>query len=219
MRNFFWPPEVLKNVWCCLCYCVALMLFTAPSLQAQPLDYIQHYHQRHADDRLFVIRPLLAYESSETGQISSVGLQWGGAPGQSMALVTSLSFYRANERFGGDNISFTNLDTSLRLGRFDDFSLYGEIGVALDELAFDEEETEYYDHYGYRHRSSGPIDWFAGFGGGLQLDFLQLNAFARYRYLRSLEQQYYHEPLWQQGYLPMPEPHQWFAGIELSFRF
>ncbi|WP_333796600.1 hypothetical protein [Rheinheimera sp.] len=197
---------------------VILFLLTAGTVQAQPLEY-RHYYPRQAEPEFWSVRPLLAVESSDSGRISSVGLQWGGLPGQSVAVVTSLSFYHAKEQWGGSDIGFTNFDTSLRLGRFDDFSLYAEVGVALDELVFDEEETEYYDNFGYRHRHQGPIDWFAGVGGGLQLDFIQINAFARYRYLRSLEQQYYREPLWQQGYLPNPEPYQWFAGIELSFRF
>lgn len=218
MRNFILSASICKKLSCSAVMTTMLFLIPATTLQAQPLDY-QHYYPRQTESQRWSVRPLLAFESSEAGQISSVGLQWGGLPGQSVAVVTSFSFYRANQEWGGSDIGFTNFDTSLRLGRFDDFSLYGEIGIALDELAFDEEETDYYDNFGYRHRSSGPIDWFAGLGGGFQLEFLQIHAFARYRYLRSLEQQYYREPLWQQGYLPNPEPYQWFAGVELSFRF
>lgn len=200
-------------------YFSAFLLLISPISNAEPLDYIQHYHDNSSYNSGFSFRPLVAYESSDIGQISSLGLQWGGGAGDYLAVVTSLSSFQAKQKFGGDDISFINLDTSLRLGRFDDVSLYGEIGVALDELVFDEEEEEYYDSYGYRHRSAGPIDWFAGIGAGLQLDFLQINAFARYRYLRSMEQEYYHSPLWQLGYLPTPDPHQWFAGVELSIRF
>lgn len=200
-------------------YVSAFLLFLSPILAAEPLDYIQHYHDNSSYEDGFSFRPLLAYESSDTGQITSLGLQWGGGAGDYLALVTSFSTFQAKQQFGGGDISFSNLDTSLRLGRFDDVSLYAEIGVALDELVFDEEEEVYYDSYGERHRHAGPIDWFAGVGGGLQLDFLQINAFARYRYLRSLEQEFYSSVWWQRGYLPMPEPHQWFAGVELSIRF
>jgi hypothetical protein len=200
-------------------YLPAFLLFLSPMLAAEPLDYIQHYHDNSSYDGGFSFRPLLAYESSDTGQITSLGMQWGGGAGDYLALVTSLSNFQAKQKFGGDDISFSNFDTSLRLGYFDDVSLYAEVGVALDELVFDEEEKDYYDRYGFHHSHSGPIDWFAGVGGGLQLDFLQINAFARYRYLRSLEQEFYSSVLWQQGYLPMPSPHQWFAGVELSIRF
>lgn len=200
-------------------YFSALMLLISPMSNAGSLDYIPHYHDNSSYDGGFSFRPLLAYESSDTGQITSLGMQWGGGSGDYLALVTSLSTFQAKQQFGGDNIGFSNLDTSLRLGRFDDVSLYAEIGVALDELVFDEEEEVYYDSYGDRHRHSGPIDWFAGVGAGLQLDFIQINAFARYRYLRSLEQEYYDSTLWRQGVLPMPDPHQWFAGVELSIRF
>ena len=198
---------------------VSALLFLSFMLNAEPYNYIQHYHDNSSYDGGFSFRPLLAYESSDTGQITSLGLQWGGGAGDYLALLTSLSTFQAKQKLGGDNIGFSNLDTSLRLGRFDDVSLYGEIGVALDELVFDEEEEVYYDSYGDRHQSSGPIDWFAGVGAGLQLDFLHISAFARYRYLRSLEQEYHSSVLWQQGYLPMPSPHQWFAGVELSIRF
>lgn len=218
MRHLTLSTYVWKKLRCSTALTALLLLTTAGTLQAEPLEY-RHYYPRQTEHEFFRIRPLLSYESSETGQISNVGLQWGGMPGQSVAVVTSLSFFQASDRWGGSNISFTNFDTALRIGRFDDFSLYGEIGVALDELVFDEEETEEYDAFGNHYHSSGPIDWFAGVGGGIQLAFLQINAFARYRYLRSLEQEYYREPLWQQGYLPNPDPHQWFAGVELSFRF
>ena len=164
------------------------------------------------------IMPTVSYESNALGHLTNVGLIWttdAGRP-QFYQLLTNFSIYQSDDRLL-PNAGFTNFDTSLRVGRFDDISVYGELGIALDELAFDSEIAEYYDQHGRYYRENDKVDWFVGAGAGLTLDWLQINAYGRYRYLQSLQQAYLQDPF---GTLtPIPDAYQWFAGVELVVRF
>lgn len=165
------------------------------------------------------IAPVAAYERSEQGQISSVGLMFGEGH---LRLVTAVARYTGTEsgrRSFSRDIDFTNFDTSLRLGVFDELSLYAEAGLALDELIADEEGKDYYDAAGNRVNRPGPLDWFAGVGAGIEQRHWSVLAFGRYRYLRSYEQEYLYLYPYHLQRFEKPEPHQWFVGIEVSLRF
>ncbi len=165
------------------------------------------------------VSPYLSYEANDRGQITTLGAVF--QPDAHFQLAVGLASYYSDKypQHGlyQPEIEFLNLDTSVRFGTFDKISLYGEVGVALDELIFDEEEHDYYDRWGGHYEKMGPIDWFAGVGAGIELNNLSLRAFGRYRYLRSYEQEYLAalDP-WVHG---QPEDGQWFAGVELSLRF
>lgn len=165
------------------------------------------------------VAPYLSYEANETGQITTLGAIF--QPDTHFQLAMGLASYFSDEHpYAGSSqadISFLNLDTSIRFGTFDKFSIYGEVGIALDELIFDEEEHDYYDRWGGHYEKMGPIDWFAGVGAGIELDNLSIRAYSRYRYLRSYEQEYLavRDP-WIDG---QPADGQWFTGVEVSLRF
>ncbi|WP_348732839.1 hypothetical protein [Rheinheimera texasensis] len=165
------------------------------------------------------VAPYLSYEANDKGQISTLGVVF--QPDAHFQLAVGLASYYSDKYQATASyqpeLEFLNLDTSVRFGTFDKISLYGEVGVALDELIFDEEEHDYYDRWGGHYEKMGPIDWFAGVGAGIELNNLSLRAFGRYRYLRSYEQEYLAalDP-WVHG---QPEDGQWFAGVELSLRF
>jgi hypothetical protein len=165
------------------------------------------------------VSPYLSYEANDKGQITTLGAVF--QPDAHFQLAIGLASYYSDKlpptASYRPELEFLNLDTSVRFGTFDRISLYGEVGVALDELIFDEEEHDYYDRWGGHYEKMGPIDWFAGVGAGIELNNLSLRAFGRYRYLRSYEQEYLAalDP-WVHG---QPEDGQWFAGVELSLRF
>jgi len=165
------------------------------------------------------LTPTLSYEANSLGNITNIGLKWGGnsRPGSNIELVSNFSFF-ADERRSNQDVAFTNFDTSIRFGVFDRFNLYGELGIALDELFTDGTDERYYNDYDnddYLH-SSRP-DWFAGFGAGWQINWLTVNVYARYRYLESLEEQYLRS--YSNRFEPVPDRYQWFSGVELSVRF
>lgn len=165
------------------------------------------------------VSPYLSYEANDKGKITTLGAVFQTDAHFQLA-VGLASYYSDDYPKSGlyqPEIQFMNLDTSVRVGTFDKFSLYGEVGIALDELFFDEEEEDYYDRWGGHYEKMGPIDWFAGVGAGIELNNLSLRAFGRYRYLRSYEQEYLAalDP-WVHG---QPDDGQWFAGVELSLRF
>lgn len=188
------------------------LLALPAALQAQTLVYLD-------EPDVGWISPYLSYEANDKGQITTLGAIF--QPDAHFQLAVGLASYysdkyRATASYQPE-LEFLNLDTSVRFGIFDNISLYGEVGVALDELIFDEEERDYYDRWGGHYEKMGPIDWFAGVGAGIELNNLSLRAFGRYRYLRSYEQEYLAalDP-WVHG---QPEDGQWFAGVELSLRF
>lgn len=165
------------------------------------------------------LSPYVSYEANDLGQITTLGglLQTGRHFQLAIGVATYQSDDNGQPHGFAPELDFVNLDTSVRVGVFDNISLYGEVGLALDELIFDEEEQDYYDRWGGHYERMGPIDWFAGVGAGLELNNLSIKAFGRYRYLRSYEQEYL------AGYVPgsasAPDDTQWFAGVELSLRF
>ncbi|ALZ75134.1 hypothetical protein [Rheinheimera sp. F8] len=165
------------------------------------------------------LSPYVSYEANDLGQITTLGGLF--QTGRHFQLAVGVATYQSdnNGQHNGyqPELDFVNLDTSVRVGVFDNISLYGEVGLALDELIFDEEEEDYYDRWGGHYEKMGPIDWFAGVGAGIELNNLSLRAFGRYRYLRSYEQEYLAalDP-WVHG---QPDDGQWFAGVELSLRF
>lgn len=191
----------------------SLILLSFPALlQAQTVIYID-------EPDVGWVSPYVSYEANKLGQITTVGavFQTDAHFQLAVGLASYYSDKSAQYGFNQPEISFLNLDTSVRFGTFDKISLYGEVGLAFDELVFDEEEEDYYDRWGGHYEKMGPIDWFAGVGAGIELNNLSLRAFGRYRYLRSYEQEYLAalDP-WVHG---QPDDGQWFAGVELSLRF
>jgi hypothetical protein len=189
-----------------------IALSVSTGLQAQTLVYLD-------EPDVGWVSPYLSYEANAKGQITTLGAVF--QPDAHFQLALGLASYYSDKypQHGlyQAEIEFLNLDTSVRFGTFDKVSLYGEVGVALDELLFDEEERDYYDRWGGHYEKMGPVDWFAGVGAGIELNNLSLRAFGRYRYLRSYEQEYLAalDP-WVHG---QPADGQWFAGVELSLRF
>ena len=162
------------------------------------------------------LTPTLSYEANSLGTFTNLGLKWGGnsRPGSHIELVGNVSFYTDKKRYS-DDVAFTNFDTSIRFGVFDRFNLYGELGIALDELFTDGHS---YNHdYEDDYRNSSRPDWFAGVGAGWQINWLTVNVYARYRYLESLEEQYPWS--YSNRYEPVPDRYQWFSGVELSVHF
>jgi len=191
----------------------SLCFLSVPAmLQAQTVIYLD-------EPDVGWVSPYLSYEANDKGQITTLGAVFQSDAHFQLA-VGLASYYSDKHPSQGlyqPEIEFLNLDTSVRVGTFDQFSLYAEVGVALDELVFDEEDQDYYDRWGGHYEKMGPIDWFAGVGAGIELNNLSLRAFGRYRYLRSYEQGYLAalDP-WVHG---QPDDGQWFAGAELSLRF
>lgn len=168
------------------------------------------------------LTPTLSYEANSVGSFTNIGLKWGGNAhsGSHIELVSNLSFFNDDSPYNRD-ISFTNFDASVRFGVFDRLNIYGELGIALDELFTDDNDDDYYNDYwgGYDdpyHKSSRP-DWFAGVGAGWHMDWLTVNFYARYRYLESLEEQYLLNYFTRNEKLP--DRYQWFTGVELSINF
>ncbi|MBU2427402.1 MAG: hypothetical protein KKA56_11030 [Gammaproteobacteria bacterium] len=193
---------------------LSVLLFVSPTLWAD------QYYQKQ-----LTLTPILGYEANALGNITTLGLKFGG-DAQSMnhvELVTNLSFFTPSSQFRPDT-NFTNFETSVRFGVFDQINFYGELGVALDELFVDGIKNDFYfgddyEHeyeYDYRRDSSRP-DWFVGVGGGWRLDWLTVNVYARYRYLESLQEEYLRDNY--DRYLVIPDRYQWFTGVELSIRF
>ena len=197
----------------CFALLTSLSVLSLPAvLQAQTLVYLD-------EPDVGWVSPYLSYEANDKGQISTIGAVFQTDAHFQLAVGLASYYSDDNPQHGlyQPEIQFLNLDTSVRVGTFDKFSLYGEVGIALDELIFDEEEENYYDRWGGHYEKMGPIDWFAGVGAGIELNNLSLRAFGRYRYLRSYEQEYLAalDP-WVHG---QPDDGQWFAGVELSLRF
>lgn len=184
-----------------------------------PLLWAQTYYSPE-----WQLTPTLSYETNSLGQISNAGLKWGNYAydKQYVELVTNLSYFQPADPLHPD-ISFTNLDVSVRFGMFQQINLYAEIGVALDELFVDghrsyyDHDDYYYDYYEDRYRDSQRPDWFVGLGAGFRLDWLSINAYARYRYLESLEEQFLQHSF--DRFEPIPDRYQWFTGVELSVHF
>lgn len=201
------PGRVAKAAICALGFC-------SSAAMAQ-----QHYIVSEFDTSSIGIAPFAAYERSSQGQITSVGAIFGEGNIRFVAAVANYTGIENSQRDFSRDIEFTNFDTSLRVGVFNELTVYGEVGLALDELIADEEREEYYDYDGYRINKPGPLDWFAGVGAGIERRNWSLLAFGRYRYLRSYEQEYlYNYPYYLQRF-EKPEPHQWFVGVEISLRF
>lgn len=194
-----------------LCAALAISaIFAMMPAQAQ-----QVFYTNEPNDGWF--SPYLSYEANELGQITTFGglFQSDSFFQLSVGLATYQSDTQSGNHAYQSQFDFVNLDTAVRFGTFDKVSLYGEVGLALDEVFFDEEEDEYYDSWGGRTERMGPIDWFAGVGAGVELNNLSLKAFGRFRYLRSYEQEY----LAMNYPGRTPDDTQWFTGVELSLRF
>lgn len=191
----------------------SLVVLSFPALlQAQTVIYLD-------EPDVGWVSPYVSYEANKLGQITTLGaiFQTHAHFQLAVGLASYYSDKTAQYGFNQPEISFLNLDTSVRFGTFDKISLYGEVGLALDELVFDEEEEDYYDSWGGHYEKMGPIDWFAGMGAGIELNNLSLRAFGRYRYLRSYEQEYL--AALNRRVHGQPDDGQWFAGVELSLRF
>lgn len=138
-----------------------IALSVSTKLQAQTLVYID-------EPDVGWVSPYLSYEANDKGQITTLGAVF--QPDAHFQLAVGLASYYSDKYPPGSTyrpeLEFLNLDTSVRFGTFDRISLYGEVGVALDELIFDEEERDYYDRWGGHYEKMGPVDWFAGVGAG-----------------------------------------------------
>ena len=73
---------------------------------------------------------------------------------------------------------------SVKVGLFSNISIYGEAGIDLSELLFDDYRHDRHDYYYTRY--SDDIDAYLGFGAGVQLGPLKVEAYSRVREIDSL---------------------------------
>lgn len=73
---------------------------------------------------------------------------------------------------------------SIKVGLFSNISVYGEAGIDLSELLFDDYRHDHHDYYHAHYNDD--IDAYLGFGAGVQLGILKVEAFSRVREIDSL---------------------------------
>jgi len=133
-------------------------------------------------------------ESHNENSISSIGLEipFGDPNSNFGAYMTSAIGYGDITDKTGDNNNYLTWDTGLKFGYFSDISIYGEVGLDLFELIWDdlndkdEDETTYYyenEEYDYfdTERHDNNLDGYIGFGIGLDLKPLKIDIFTRLR--------------------------------------
>jgi len=168
------------------------------------------------------VAPYVAYGVSGDGSLASLGAAVGG---DYVRFALAISQYDGADTIGfprPDNVEFTNLDVSARIGKFSDISLYAEVGFAMDELLFDDlldgDEPDNGFNNTNQHDSQMP-DPFLGIAGGFEQKHWSLTAFAQYRYLPSYEEEYLRLTLHSPTPVDAPDVHQIFTGVEFSLRF
>lgn len=162
--------------------------------------------------------PFVSYGVSDQGSITNVGSVFGD---DFIRVAAAVSYYQGNyiDKFGPNrDLDFTNFDVSLRFGKFSDLSLYGEIGVALDEVLADNDDDDNY-YSPQKDNDSDIPDVFIGLAGGFEQKAWSLSAFGQYRYLPSFEDEYLRLTAANPNPVADADVHQMFAGIEFALRF
>ncbi len=149
----------------------------------------------------------LSKEWSDIGQISSLdfNLRLNDSSKVGFELGTGLAFASITERDGfvEDYLAWQG---SVKFGYYSDVSVYGELGLDLGEALLtswipdDCNDSDRYtddDH-------CNDVDGFIGFGAGFHHEHLDVNFFARYRWMNGLF---------------LEDTSDIFTGVELSIRF
>lgn len=162
--------------------------------------------------------PFVSFAVSDQGSITNVGSVFGD---DFIRVAAAVSYYQGNfvDEFGPNrDLDFTNLDVSLRFGKFSDVSLYAEVGVALDEVLADNDDDDNY-YSPQQHNDSDIPDVFIGINGGFEQKAWSLTAFGQYRFLPSFEDEYLQLTAANPNPVADADVHQMFAGIEFALRF
>ena len=163
--------------------------------------------------------PFVSFAVSDQGSITNVGSVFGD---DFIRVAAAVSYYQGNyvDDFGPNrDLDFTNLDVSLRFGKFSDVSLYGEIGVALDEVLADNDDDDDNYYSSQQDNDSDVPDVFIGIAGGLEQKSWSLTAFGQYRFLPSFEDEYLRLTAANPNPVADADVHQMFAGVEFALRF
>lgn len=163
--------------------------------------------------------PYVAYGQSKQGSLTTVGLVLGD---DAVRFASGVAFFdgsRIPMTTATRSLDFTNLDVSVRFGRFDEFSFYGEVGLALDELLMDNLKHHDDTSYGQQDDTSNLPDPFVGIAAGFDQQHWSLTAFGQYRYLPSYQDEWQRMSYASREPLGNADVHQWFAGVEFSLRF
>lgn len=163
--------------------------------------------------------PYVSYGQSKQGSLTTVGLVLGD---DAVRFASGVAFFDGSTKpmtTATRSLDFTNFDVSVRFGRFDEFSLYGEVGLALDELLMDNLKHHDDTSYGQQDDTSDLPDPFVGIAAGFEQQHWSLTAFGRYRYLPSYQDEWQRLQFASREPLGKADVHQWFAGLEFSLRF
>lgn len=164
--------------------------------------------------------PFVSYGVSEQGTLFTAGSTFGD---DFIRIAAAASYFEGAEKnyFNANNtLEFTNFDVSVRFGKFSTLSVYGEVGIALDELIFDDlfdGDDNNYD-WGTEDDSQLP-DPFIGIAAGFEQAHWSVSAFARYRYLPSYEDELRTLAARSHTVVTDIDVHQIFSGVEFSLRF
>ncbi len=163
--------------------------------------------------------PFVSFAVSDQGSITNVGSVFGD---EYIRVAAAFSYYQGNfvDDFGPNrDLDFTNLDVSLRFGQFSAVSLYGEIGIALDEVLADNDDDDDNYYSSQQDNDSDFPDLFVGIAGGVERKSWSLTAFGQYRFLPSFEDEYRQLTAANPNPVADADVHQMFAGIEFALRF
>ena len=167
--------------------------------------------------------PFISFGASDQGSITNVGSVFGD---DFIRFAAAVSYYQGDyvDNFGPKrDLDFTNLDVSMRFGKFSDLSLYGEVGFALDEIITDvllNNDDNDFDYYSdQRDNEAKSPDLFIGVAGGFEQKSWSLTAFGQYRYLPSFEDEYLRLTAANPNPVADADVHQMFAGVEFALRF
>lgn len=133
-------------------------------------------------------------ESHNTDSISSIGIEipFGDPHSHFGAYMTSAIGYADITDKTGNSNDYLTWDTGFKFGYFSDISIYGEVGLDLFELIWDDlndkdedERTYYYDNEEYDYfdteRQDDDIDGYIGVGIGFNLKPIKIDVFTRLR--------------------------------------
>lgn len=167
--------------------------------------------------------PFVAIGVSDQGTLTNVGSVFGD---DFIRFAAAVSYYQGNyvDDYGPNrDLDFTNLDVSMRFGKFSDLSLYGEVGFALDEIITDvllNDDDNDFDYYPNQDDNETKLpDLFIGIAGGFEQKSWSLTAFGQYRYLPSFEDEYLRLTAANPNPVADADVHQMFAGVEFALRF
>lgn len=139
-------------------------------------------------------------ESNSTDIIDSIGVgvitRYGSGP-----LATQLTMSISSAEVlttGGYFIDYTAWEASAKFGIFSEFFVYGEIGIDLGELFFDDLRYE------NNNTTYNKIDTYIGIGGGFNLESIRVDFFSR---IRNIDGEY-----WQ-------AQNDTFGGVQVSINF